>query len=92
MTTPVRPPVWPSAQPDIRPGRNDARLSAQKAFFEAALAGAPRPQATAAASSASTQLSAPKATSAQAARGVAATGAGTTDRLPPPGSILNILV
>jgi len=87
---PVRPPVWPPAQTNIQPGRNDARLAAQKAFFEAALAGAPKPAASAA-SSASAE-SAPRASPAQAVRSVAATAASAADRLPPPGSIVNILV
>jgi len=87
MALPIRPQVWPPAQTNIPPGRNDARVSAQKAFFEAALAGKPMARPETAAASA-----APTATPAQAVRGVAAAEARATDRLPPPGSILNILV
>jgi hypothetical protein len=88
MTAPVRPPVWPPAQTDLKPGRNDTRMSAQKAFFEAALAGKPNP----AAATTSTQLTAPTASPAQAAPSFAATAARAADRLAPPGSIVNILV
>jgi hypothetical protein len=88
MVAPIRPPVWPPAQTDLRPGRNDARMSAQKAFFEAALAGKPNPAAAAT----SPQLKAPTASPAQAAPSFAATEARAADRLPPPGSIVNILV
>jgi len=90
MTAPIRPPVWPPAPIDIRPGRNDVRQAAQKAFFEAALAGAPKPSASAARSASSE--AAPRASPAQAVRSVAATAASAADRLPPPGSIVNILV
>lgn len=98
MAVPVRPPVWPQAQlaaqtsvqaQGVRPGRNDARLAAQKAFFEAALAGKPAP---AAAAEPSPQRSAPAASPLQAARAAAATEARAADRLPPPGSVINILV
>jgi hypothetical protein len=85
---PVRPPVWPPAPNNVRPGRNDARLSAQKAFFEAALAGA----AGSTVAQEAKGESAPRASAAQAARTVAATETRAADRLPPPGSILNILV
>jgi hypothetical protein len=88
MAAPIRPPVWPPAPTNIQPGRNDARLAAQKAFFEAALAGTGAPKARAAMD----QDPSPKATPAQAVRSVAATEALATDRLPPPGSILNVLV
>jgi hypothetical protein len=88
---PVRPPVWPPAPTDIRPGRNDARAAAQKAFFDAALAGAPKP-ATAAASAPAQSPAAPTASPAQAVRAAAAVEARAADRLPPPGSIVNILV
>ena len=97
MAAPVRPPAWPqvasSAQASvqaagIRPGRNDARLAAQKAFFEAALAG----KAPAAAAHAEPDRVAPAATPLQATRAAAATEARAADRLPPPGSIVNILV
>ena len=96
MAVPVRPQVWPQAQTsvqasNVRPGRNDARLSAQKAFFEAALAGA-KPAATAAAAEPERERAQPTATPFQAARSAAATEARAADRLPPPGSIVNILV
>ena len=84
----ARPQVWPPAPTDIRPGRNDARAAAQKAFFEAALAGKSNPTMA----QASRDDSGPKATAAQAARTVAANEARASDRLPPPGSIVNILV
>ena len=96
MAAPVRPPVWPQAQPlaptsvqtaGVRPGRNDARLAAQKAFFEAALAGKP-----AAAAQSEPERGMPAATPLQATRAVAATEARAADRLPPPGSIVDILV
>jgi hypothetical protein len=86
MAAPIRPPVWPPAPSNIQPGRNDVRATAQKAFFEAALAGQPKPALTAQVDAA------PRASAAQAARSVAATEARATDRLPPPGSIINILV
>ncbi len=84
----VRPQVWPPVPGNIQPGRNDARATAQKAFFEAALAGRPNPTVA----QATRDDSAPKVTAAQAARTVAATEARASDRLPPPGSIINILV
>ena len=90
VAAPVRPPVWPQAQTsvqaaNVRPGRNDARLAAQKAFFEAALAGKP-------AAAAEPERTASAATPLQATRAAAATEARAADRLPPPGSIVNILV
>ena len=93
MAAPVRPPVWPPAQisvqaGDIKPGRNDVRAAAQKAFFEAALAGKPKPTMAAVAR----DDGPPRTTAAQAARSVAATEARAADRLPPPGSLVNILV
>jgi hypothetical protein len=93
MALPVRPPSWPAAPAQVRPanvqpGRNDARVAAQKAFFDAALAGK-----TAAAASAEPEAQSPRAArAAEAVRSVAATEARATDRLPPPGSIVNILV
>jgi hypothetical protein len=95
MAVPVRPPVWPQAQTsvqaaNIRPGRNDARLAAQKAFFEAALGGA-KP-ASAASIEPEQQRASPSATPFQAARAASAAEARATDKLPPPGSIVNILV
>jgi hypothetical protein len=92
---PVRPQVWPPAQTDIRPGRNDTRAAAQKAFFEAAMgraAGAATQTTAQAAAAADPQPQRPTASPAQAVRSVAAAEARATDRLPPPGSIINILV
>ena len=97
MAAPVRPPAWPPAQSgvlasvqasSVRPGRNDARLAAQKAFFEAALAG----KTAAAAASPEPERASPAATPLQATRAAAATEARAADRLPPPGSIVNIVV
>jgi hypothetical protein len=88
MAAPIRPPVWPPAPSNIQPGRNDARVAAQKAFFEAALSGRPNPTLAQEAR----DDAAPRASAAQAARSVAATEARAADRLPPPGSIVNILV
>jgi hypothetical protein len=87
MTAPIRPPVWPPAQTDLKPGRNDTRMAAQKAFFEAALAGKSN-----AAASAPAEPTARGASAAQAAPSFAATEARAVDRLPPPGSIVSILV
>jgi hypothetical protein len=96
MAAPIRPPVWPQSQAlaptgvqtgGVRPGRNDVRLTAQKAFFDAALAGKP-----AVAAAAPEQTAGPRASPIQATRSAAATEARGADRLPPPGSILNILV
>jgi hypothetical protein len=84
----IRPQVWPPAPGNIQPGRNDARATAQKAFFDAALAG----KATPTMAQAARDDTGPKVTAAQAVRSVAATEARATDRLPPPGSIINILV
>ncbi|HEY1751643.1 MAG TPA: hypothetical protein VGG29_10280 [Caulobacteraceae bacterium] len=86
---PIRPPVWPPAPSDIKPGRNDARVAAQKAFFEAALAGRPAPRPAVQAEPAPAT---PTATPAQAIRSAAAVEARAMDKLPPPGSIVNILV
>ena len=97
MAAPVRPPAWPQVQAhaqtsvqaaNVRPGRNDARLSAQKAFFEAALGG--KPAATAAPTE--PQRAAPDVSPLQAIRAAAAAEARAADRLPPPGSIVNTLV
>ena len=92
MALPVRPQIWPQATTNgpgaVQPGRNDARAAAQKAFFEAALAG----KANTTAAQASRDDAAPRASAAEAVRSVAATEARATDRLPPPGSIVNILV
>jgi hypothetical protein len=98
MAAPIRPPVWPQSQAlvqtsvqtgGVRPGRNDVRQTAQKAFFEAALAGK---SATAAAEPAPERTAGPRASPMQGARSAASAEARATDRLPPPGSIVNILV
>jgi hypothetical protein len=91
MAAPIRPPVWPQVPAKTAPARDDARAAAQKAFFEAALAGKPAAAASVATAGAD-QPAAPSATPAQAVRSVAAAEARATDRLPPPGSIVNILV
>ncbi len=90
MAVPVRPPVWPlvQAQANVQPGRNDARVAAQKAFFEAALAG----KAATAAAESKPERAEPAASPLQATRAAAETEARAADRLPPPGSIVNILV
>jgi hypothetical protein len=95
MAVPVRPQVWPQVQTsvqtsNVRPGRNDVRLAAQKAFFEAALGGA-KP-ATAASVEPEQERATPSATPFQAARAASAVEARAADKLPPPGSIVNILV
>ena len=99
MAAPIRPPVWPQIQSsaqtsvqaaNVRPGRNDARLAAQKAFFEAALAG--KVAAPAAAAQPEPKRATAAATPLQATRAAAAAEARNADRLPPPGSIVNILV
>jgi hypothetical protein len=96
MAAPIRPPAWPAAASNaqtsvqaanVRPGRNDAHLAAQKAFFEAALAGKP---AAATAATPAPERAAPAATPLQATRAAAATEARAA--LLPPGSIVNILV
>jgi hypothetical protein len=80
MTVPIRPPVWPPA-PAFSPGRTDTRLTAQKAFFQAARAG----QAAAGA--------APLPASAAPTKAAMPTSADAPpDRLPRPGSIIDILV
>jgi hypothetical protein len=98
MAAPIRPPAWPPAvsnaptsvqAANVRPGRNDARLVAQKAFFEAALAGKP---AGASAAPPEPERADPAATPLQATRAAAAAEARAADRLPPPGSLVNILV
>jgi hypothetical protein len=88
MALPIRPQVWPPAAGNIQPARNDARATAQKAFFEAALAG----KANTTAAQQVESDPAPRASAAQATRTVAATEARAADRLPPPGSLVNILV
>jgi hypothetical protein len=79
MVAPVRPPVWPVAPSPIAPGRADARMTAQKAFFQAALAG--KPVAAAPVS---------VAPAGPTSRGGAEAPA--VDRIPRPGSIVDILV
>ncbi len=87
MAAPIRPPVWPPAPGNIQPGRADVRASAQKAFFEAAMAGKTIPAVSA------SQPSGPTASAAQAVRAVAATEArALEDKLPRPGSIVDIWV
>ena len=83
---PIRQAAWPTAPANIPPTRADARLTAQKAFFEAALTGNATPAADVAPSAS------PRAGPAQGARAVAEAEARAQDRLPPPGSLLNILV
>jgi len=85
---PVRPQVWPPAPSDIRPGRNDVRAAAQKAFFDAALSG----QGGKVVAQAEARPDRPTASASEGARSAAAAEARATDRLPPPGSIINILV
>jgi hypothetical protein len=96
MATPVRPHTWPTAPANTPAVRNDAKVAAQKAFFEAALAGKVSPGVAQAAQGAPSQGSReaprPTATAAQAVRSVAAVEARAADRLPPPGSLVNILV
>jgi len=85
MAAPIRPHVWPTAPAPIAPSRAEASLSAQKAFFQAALAGKPVPPPAAA----TVQAAAP----ARVARAAEPTQADTSgERIPRPGSILNILV
>ncbi|HZZ89877.1 MAG TPA: hypothetical protein VFE13_16235 [Caulobacteraceae bacterium] len=88
MALPIRTQTWPVASGDITAARNDARTAAQKAFFDAALAG----KSTATLAQEAPNDLAPRVSAAQAARTVAATEARAADRLPPPGSIVNILV
>jgi hypothetical protein len=88
MALPVRTQVWLPPSTDIKPARNDARTAAQKAFFDAALAG----KSTATLAQEAPSDPAPKVSAAQGARTVAAVEARAADRLPPPGSIVNILV
>ena len=84
----VRPPTWPTAPaaaPSAPAGRADARADAQRAFFEAALAGKVAPTASPEPSRA--------ARAAEAVRAVPATETQTAaDRLPRPGSIIDIWV
>jgi len=89
MAAPVRPPNWPTVPANTQPVRGDARAAAQKAFFDAALAG--KTTATVA-QVAEEGPPRPTQSAAQAVRSVQAADARATDRLPPPGSLLNILV
>ncbi|MFI4936155.1 MAG: hypothetical protein ACHP7N_16195 [Caulobacterales bacterium] len=83
MAVPIRPPVWPPAPTAIQPGRADAQRSAQKAFFEAALAGkVAEPEAT----PVSPQ------TAVRTLQATAASGEEPADRIPRPGSIIDIWV
>jgi hypothetical protein len=88
MAAPIRPPVWPTVPANTQPVRGDARAAAQKAFFDAALAG----KTATAAQVADDAPARPTQPAAQAVRSVAAAEARATDRLPPPGSLLDILV
>jgi len=97
MALPVRPPVWPAAptggQPaKVPPAAADARAAAQKAFFDAALAGRTTTATAQAAQSNDAASARPTQSAAQAVRAVAAAEARAADRLPPPGSLVNILV
>ncbi len=84
MADPVRPPQWPVVQrPPTAPARTDAKAAAQKAFFEAALAGKVGVQVLA------TQEIRPNA-GAPRPSGAGQPTAG--DGVPPPGSFVNILV
>jgi hypothetical protein len=84
MALPVRPASWPAVQPQAQPVRADARVSAQKAFFEAALAG-----------KVATQTVEPTETQRAAAprpSRMAAPDADAADKFPRPGSIIDIWV
>jgi len=83
---PIRPPAWPTAAAPVAPSRAEANLSAQKAFFQAALAGRPVPPPAAASP---VQAAAP-ARAAQATQPTQTDAPG--ERIPRPGSIVNILV
>ena len=83
MALPVRPPSWPVVQPQAQPVRSDARLSAQKAFFEAALAGKVAPQSL---------QPEPAPASAARARAAAPTQPEAGEKIPRPGSIIDIWV
>jgi hypothetical protein len=87
MALPVRPSVWPPAPITIQPGRNDVRLAAQKAFFEAAMAGQPAAAPKVAAPDA------PRASAAQAVRAATQVETNAADaKLPRLGSIVDIWV
>ena len=83
MALPVRPPSWPVVQPQAQPVRADARVSAQKAFFEAALAGKIAPQ---------TVQADPAATAAPRPRAAASAPPEPGEKIPRPGSIIDIWV
>ena len=82
MALPVRPPSWPVVQPQAQPVRADARISAQKAFFEAALAGKVAPQTV--------QLEETPVPRPRAA--APSPGRDPGDKIPRPGSIVDIWV
>jgi hypothetical protein len=87
MALPIRPSVWPPAPVNIQPGRNHVRRTAQKAFFEAALAG----QASAAPKVAASD--APRASAPRDVRAAANVEASAADaKIPRPGSIVDIWV
>ncbi|HEY3799318.1 MAG TPA: hypothetical protein VGL58_13290 [Caulobacteraceae bacterium] len=89
---PIQRPSWavvPPQTPAVTPARPDPRAAAQRAFFEAALAGR---TATAANETTAAEAAAPRASAAQATRAVAATEARADDKLPRPGSIIDIYV
>jgi len=84
---PVRSPLWPPAPTHVAPTRTDARAAAQKAFFEAALAG------KAAATAQSAEAPTPRASASQAIRAATQVEANTAaDKLPRPGSVVDIWV
>jgi len=77
----ARPPAWPTApapKPLAAPSAADPRMAAQRAFFEAALAGKAQPPSRA-------------ARAAEAVRAVAQAQAAPS-QTPRPGSIIDILV
>ena len=78
-----RPPVWPPATTTVQPGRADARLTAQKAFFDAAMSGkkaAPPPPAFEPENPATPMRAVPRRETSAA------------DNLPRPGTFLDIRV
>jgi hypothetical protein len=88
MAAPVRPPVWPPAPSTIKPGANDARATAQKAFFQAAMAGkAVQPPPAAPVSAPAAPATAARDLRASTPREEPAEG-----RIPRPGSIIDIWV
>jgi len=83
MALPIRPPVWPPAPTPLQPGRDGARASAQKAFFEAALAGKVVAQA---------QTPDSAARPAPTVRAAPPSEPKAADKIPRPGSIIDIWV